>query len=222
MLNKNFFVSWFKKRGRSFPWRIENIPPFISLVTEMLLRQTRAAAVAKLWEDFFSKYSSPYLIVTSKKEELYEELKILGFGNQRVESLVLASNWLLNYHNGEVPKKLEQLLAIPHVGDYAARAVQCFAFNQRIEIVDVNIQRFYARYYGLEVKPDVRRNPHIWKIAQESLPAGRKRTQQHNYGLLDFTAEICVSGRPLCEICPLVITCAFGSSQAISSKKKVA
>lgn len=213
MLNKNFFVSWFKKRGRSFPWRIENIPPFVSLVTEMLLRQTRAGGVAKLWEEFFSKYYDPLLIANANKEELFDELKILGFGNQRVEALVSASNWLLKHHKGKVPRKLEQLLVIPHVGNYAARAVLCFAFNRRVEIVDVNIQRFYARYYGLEVKPDVRRNPVIWKIAQESLPAGSKRTQQHNYGLLDFTAEICISGRPLCEICPLAASCVFGLSQ---------
>ncbi len=185
----------------------------------MLLRQTRAGAVAKLWDDFFSKYYDPLLITNANKEELFEDLKILGFGNQRLEALVLASNWLLKQHKGKVPRKLEQLLAIPHVGNYAARAVLCFAFNRRIEIVDVNIQRFYARYYGLEVKADVRRNPVIWKIAQESLPAGSTRTQQHNYGLLDFTAEICISGRPLCGICPLASSCAFGASQVASLKR---
>ena len=222
MLNKNFFATWYKKRGRVFPWRIDNIPPFTSLVTEMLLRQTRAGGVAKLWKDFFDKYYDPYLVAAANKENLFDELKILGFGNQRVEALVSASNWLINHHNGDVPKKLDQLLAIPHVGIYAARAVLCFAFNKRIEIVDVNVQRFFARYYGLEVKADVRRNPHIWQIAQEALPGGSKRTQQHNYGLLDFTAEICIAGKPLCEICPLLSSCEFGKKQlAFLNKEKL-
>ena len=213
MLNKSFFVRWYEKRGRVFPWRIDNIAPFTSLVTEMLLRQTRAGAVAKLWEGFFTKYYNPFLISIANKENLFNELKILGFGNQRVEALVLASNWLLEHHNGKVPKKLDQLLAIPHVGIYAARVVLCFAFNKRIEIIDVNVQRFFARYYGLEVKADVRRNPHIWLVAQEALPQGAKRTQQHNYGLLDFTAEICIAGKPLCKICPLSSSCEFGKEQ---------
>ena len=221
MLNKNFFVNWYKKRGRSFPWRVGRIQPFTSLITEMLLRQTRAGAVAKLWEPFFARYSTPLSIVSANKEELFNELKILGFGNQRVEALVSASNWILEHHNGRVPKKLDQLLAIPHVGIYAARAVLCFAFNQRIEIVDVNVQRFFARYYGLEVKADVRRNPHVWQVAQEALPPGARRTQQHNYGLLDFTAEICVAGKPFCEICPLSSSCELGQRLAPAPKKSI-
>ena len=221
MLDKNFFAVWYKKHGRVFPWRIDNIAPFTSLVTEMLLRQTRAGAVAKLWEDFFARYYDPFLISAAAREDLFNELKILGFGNQRVEALVSASNWLLEHHNGKVPKNLDRLLAIPHVGIYAARAVLCFAFNKRIEIVDVNVQRFFARYYALEVRADVRRNPHIWLVAQEALPRGAKRTQQHNYGLLDFTAEICIARQPRCEICPLSFSCAFGKKQIVTSGRMI-
>ena len=189
------------------------MPPFLSLVTEMLLRQTRAGGVAKIWQDFVSRYPDPYILSTANKDELVNQLKILGFGNQKSEALTSASKWLVEYNKGKVPNKLDKLMDIPHVGIYAARAVLCFAFNRRIEIVDVNVQRFFARYYGLEVKADVRRNPHIWEIAHQSLPAGKKQTQQHNYGILDFTAEICIAGKPRCHICPLSSSCKWGIIQ---------
>jgi A/G-specific adenine glycosylase len=220
LLNKNFFVKWYKTYGRVFPWRIESLPPFHSLVTEMLLRQTRASGVAKLWQDFVNKYPDAYSLSVASKDELVNQLKVLGFGNQKADALISASNWLVKYHDGQVPGDLDKLLAIPHVGIYAACAVLCFAFNRRIEIVDVNVQRFFARYYGIEVKADVRRNPHIWQIAHQSLPAGFKRAQQHNYGLLDFTAEICIAGKPRCHICPLSSSCNWGAIQLEAENKR--
>lgn len=220
MLKKIFFVEWYKKYGRAFPWRQDNLPPFHSLITEMLLRQTRAGAVAKLWTQIINQYPDPHTLSSADESVLANELKILGFGNQKAEALISASAWLVQYHLGKVPNNLEKLLAIPHVGIYAARAVLCFAFKKRIEIVDVNIQRFFARYYGLEVKADVRRNPHIMEIAKQSLPKGAERTQQHNYGILDFTAEICISRKPRCYICPLSSSCLWGRSQFSGAENK--
>lgn len=218
MFSKSFFVNWFKKNGRQFPWRHEGISPFRSMVTEMLLRQTRAEGVAKLWNDFFEKYPNAESLARADRRRLTRRIAILGFGKQRSEALKQASKHLVQHHGGEVPDSLDDLLKVPHIGNYAARAILCFAFNHPVEIVDVNILRFFARYYGIEVKPDIRRNPGIWELAFEALPRGRRRVQQHNYGMLDFTAGICKSGRPLCEVCPLSTSCAWGIRQTANSK----
>jgi A/G-specific adenine glycosylase len=213
VIDKSFFVNWFKQYARDFPWRRHGTTPFEFLVTEMLLRQTRAPEVAKLWDRFISKYPDAKSMAGASTEELVGQLKILGFGNQKAEALLSAANWLVKYHGGEVPDTLDELLEIPHIGLYSARAILCFAFGHRIEIVDTNIQRFFARYYGLSVKPDIRRNPIVWEVAKKALPRERKKAMQHNYGLLDFTAGICKSGRPRCEICPLSSTCSWGIQQ---------
>lgn len=219
-LDRNFFVNWFKERGRHFPWRRANTSPFAFLVTEMLVRQTRAGEVAKLWDEFTRKYPSAAIMARADREELVEQLKVLGFGNQKAEALLSAAAWLVEHHRGEVPSTVDELLRVPHVGHYAARAVLCFAFGQKVEIVDTNILRFFARYYGLVVKPDIRRNPGIWEIAKEALPREKKKAQQHNYGLLDFTADICKPGRPRCEICPLSSSCIWGRQQLSNSTRK--
>src|SRR5260370_41135712 len=93
---------------------------------------------------------------------------------------------------------------------YVVHAILCFAFKRDIEIVDTNVLRFYARYYGLTIKPDIRKNPEIWKIEKSSLPEQASEVQQHNYGLLDFTAAICKARKPLCSACPLVSSCKWG------------
>jgi A/G-specific adenine glycosylase len=176
----------------------------------MLLRQTRAESVAKIWNSLFLQYPNAREIAMASEEKLFENLKFLGFGKMRSRALILASQWLVKYHDGEVPPKLTSLLEIPHVGSYAAHAVLCFAFGEKIEIVDGNVQRFFSRYYNLEVKADIRRNPHIPIIARAALPREKKKAALHNYGLLDFTAQICKPVKPLCEICPLSKSCITG------------
>lgn len=213
MFSRSFFVKWFEANGRIFPWRKEGASPFAFLVTEMLLRQTRAIVVAKLWEQFTSKYPDAKSVVGASIEDLVDELKRLGLGNQRAKALHEASWWLVQYHGGQVPSQLEYLLKIPHVGDYAARAVMCFAFGQRVEIVDTNVLRLFSRYYGQILVPDIRCNPGVWQWARELLPRERKKARQHNYGLLDFTAEVCKPGRPRCEVCPLALSCMWGRAQ---------
>jgi A/G-specific adenine glycosylase len=180
MLEKNFFVNWYKNHGRDFPWRRAGTTPFAFLVTEMLLRQTRAAGVAKLWNEFVKKYPDAEAMARANTWDLVDQLEILGFGNQKAGALVSAAKWLVEHHGGCVPSILDELLNIPHIGLYSARAILCFAFGHRIEIVDTNIQRFFARYYGIDVKPDIRRNPFIWEIAKQALPKGRKKAIQHN------------------------------------------
>lgn len=213
MFKRNFFTKWFLNQGRHFPWRNESTTPYQFLVTEMLLRQTRAPEVAKLWNNFFESYPSIEDLAKADRNLLTEQIAILGFGTMRSGALISAANWIVKKHDRKVPENVEELLAIPHVGTYAAHAVLCFAFGHKIEIVDGNVQRFYSRYFGIPVKPDIRRNPIIAELAARALPRERSKAKLHNFGLLDFTADICKPGKPRCEICPLAKTCKWGNIQ---------
>jgi A/G-specific adenine glycosylase len=209
---QDFFVKWYQKHARHFPWREEGTSPFAILLTEILLRQTRAASVARLWDRFINKYPTPNALARASRSSLVKQLRILGFGNMRSSALLGVARWLLNHHDGNVPNSLDELVSIPHIGSYASRAVLCFAFGQRVEIVDNNVQRFLARYYGLNVKSDIRRNPHVVELARHALPKSKRLIRQHNYGLLDFTAEVCKPGKPRCEACPLSQACCYANN----------
>jgi A/G-specific adenine glycosylase len=213
-----FFVKWFKIQGRSFPWRKRNVSPYKILLTEMLLRQTRASNVSSIWTSFTDRYSTPKALLTASRKDLIKHLRVLGFFNQRSDALRSAASWLVVHHKGRVPTSLQELLKIPHIGEYSSRAIRCFAYGEREEIVDSNVLRFLSRYYGIAVTPDNRRNPLAWQIARETLPRGSEFIREHNYGLLDFTADICRSGKPLCEICPLARSCKWAINQIESAK----
>jgi A/G-specific adenine glycosylase len=204
-----FFVRFFARHGRAFPWRSPSVLPFHLLVAELLLRQTRAEGVPPVWLELRSNYPSAAALADARPNELFTQVARLGFGKQRVDALLGASAHLEAHHAGEVPVDAHDLLAIPHIGLYSARALRVFAFGARESIVDTNVLRLLSRYHDVQLGADVRRTSLAWELADHALPSRRAKAREHNYGILDFTGAIC-KARPQCAQCPLRDRCAYG------------
>lgn len=202
------FRRFYREHGRDFPWRQHGTKPFGILVAEMLLRQTRAVQVAAVWPLLLERYPGPRELAAANPEELHALLAPLGLGQQRVQALQEMSTALIQRHRGRVPRQIESLMGLPHVGLYSAYATACFAFGQRVPVVDVNVLRVLGRIFGETFKPDNRRAPEAWEIAREILPV-KGSVREHNYGLLDFSSLICTPGKPLCRKCPFNAQCTW-------------
>jgi len=200
-----FFADWYCTRGRQFPWRKPGIDPFKILVAEVLLRQTRAEMVAVTWQVLVSKYANASALAAAEPGELLALVRGLGLGEQRTAALrELAAAVAAR---GGVPGSIEELKCLPHSGLYTAHAVTCFAFGARVPVVDLNAVRVLSRLAGIHPPADIRRAKVVWELAWSILPPDR--VQEHNYGLLDFAAEICRSRRQRCSECPLASGCAY-------------
>ena len=199
-----FFANWFKIHGRSFPWREEDVSPFGILVAEVLLKQTRAEMVAGVWPSLCRKYPDAASLESASSEVLHHHISCLGLGHQRVKALRQLS--VAINKAGSLPTNPTDLMKLPHVGMYSAHAVACFAFGHRVPIVDLSIVRVLSRLAGIEPPSDIRRAPEIWEIAQTLLPD--KEVKEHNYGLLDFAADMCKARAPRCGECPVAPNCA--------------
>ena len=205
-----FFVDWFKMRGRSFPWREEDVSPFGILLAEVLLKQTRAEMVAAVWPVLSRKYPNAASLKSARPEVLHDDISCLGFGRQRVTALLQLSAAIGKIEG--LPTRPEDLMKLPYVGIYSAHAVACFAFGHRVPVVDLSIVRVLSRLVGIEPPTDIRRAPEVWEIAQTLLPD--KEVKEHNYGLLDFAADMCKVRSPRCEECPVSPSCAYASHVA--------
>lgn len=201
----HFFASWFRKNGRSFPWRNGGTTAFGVLTAEVLLRQTRADMVAEVWPSLVSAYPDALSLAAANRSALVSQVSGLGLGQQRTKALIELGRALVSRFNGKVPRDIQQLEELPHVGLYSARAIACFAFGRRVPVVDVNVVRVISRLKGVPSVPDIRRAKHIWRLAWRMLPT--RNAKQHNYGLLDFAATICRPRNPLCSACPLAKKC---------------
>ena len=204
-VSADFFAEWFKRRGRSFPWREEDVSPFGILLAEVLLKQTRAEMVAAVWPLLFRTYPNAASLESAGPEVLYRQISCLGFGHQRVTALRQLS--VAINKAGDLPSQPADLMKLPYVGIYSAHAVACFAFNHRVPVVDLSIIRLISRLTGIKPPSDIRRAPEVWDIAQSLLPD--KNAKEHNYGLLDFAAEMCKAKSPRCDECPLAPSCAY-------------
>jgi A/G-specific adenine glycosylase len=178
------------------------------LLAEVLLRQTKAADVVDVWRLLVAKYPTPAALAGARLDFLRRVLRPLGLNRQRAIALKQISQVIARDFRGRVPNKLNSLLSVPHVGLYAASALLCFKFGVPTPIVDSNILRVFGRLTGQDLGRDLRRSNHAWSLAWSILPSNR--AEAHNYGLLDFSAQICRPKAPLCSQCPLRGSCWYG------------
>ena len=207
---EDFFVHLYAAAGRQFPWRKEEVSPFGILIAEILLKQTQADKVANVWPLLIARYSDVSQLAMARADELYGMIAVLGFGRQRTKALIDVADSITQ--TGDLPSETEDLIKLPYVGVYTAHAVACFAFGQRVPVVDLSIVRTFSRVVGIETPTDIRRAKSIWNFAWSLLP--RDCFKEHNYGVLDFAALFCKPRSPNCGECPLVTECAYARNGA--------
>jgi A/G-specific adenine glycosylase len=206
---QNQLLNWFASEQRSFPWRHKSTPYKI-LVAEKLLQQTRAnEVVVNVFEQLLANYPSPFALAKADVNDVEELFRPLGLVYRAKELCKMAQELVRDY-DGQVPNDLKKLLRLTGVGDYSARAVLTFAFEENVPIVDTNVARFLYRLY--EIPDPFPSNParkkSLIEIAANLIPDGSAR--DFNFALLDLCAKICKLNNPACFICPVQKFCLYG------------
>lgn len=195
---------WGRSNRRKFPWREMYGDPYKTLITEMLLRKTKAENVAKIYSEFFKKFPDIDSTI-NKKSDLEKMLKPLGLSKIRAEAFFTLAEEIFNKHKGQIPMDIEGLMDLPHVGRYTANAFLLFGFNKRAPIVDVNVQRVLNRVFEIELSGEIHKNDYIWNTFEKIMPAENPR--EFGLDILDFGAVVCRSSRPSCNKCLLTDIC---------------
>lgn len=211
---KGFFARYARTHLRDFPWRRPGTQPFHLLLAELLLVQTKADDVARVWPELVLRYGRPARLARARPETLIPLLQPLGLQRQRARALISVARSLAEANTGELPHSVDELLKLPHVGLYAATAVASFGFHRRVPIVDSNVVRVFDRITGTQGARELRRRGDVWRLAWALLP--RTGAHLHNYGLLDFAATICTPRAPQCGICDLRSTCRYGQEHSFA------
>jgi len=201
-------LNWFKKNQRSFPWR-ETRDPYKVLLAEKLLQQTAAREkVVAAYNEIVHRYPSIEALAMAQPEQLKPIIAPLGFV-YRADELPRLAQEILNREHGEIPTVLNELLALPGVGDYSARAMLAFAHNHNVPIVDTNVARFLYRIYGIAepLPQNPARNKRLIEMAQTLIPEGNAR--DFNLAVLDLCSSVCKIKNPGCDKCPVQSYCLF-------------
>ncbi len=207
--------AWFERSGRDFPWR-HSSSPYEILVAEKLLQQTAArASVIQAYHAILDAYPTSADLAQADPTVLASIVRPLGLhyraGELKTLALALQERFV-----GQVPSALDKLKSLPGVGDYTARAVQCFAFTLDVALVDTNIARLLFRLFGLPgpLPANPARHRFLLGLAGLMVPEGRCRS--YNFALLDLCALVCTPKRPACGVCPVLSFCTYGIQQGRS------
>lgn len=178
-------------------------------MAEKLLQQTAAREVVKkAFQTLLETYPTPEQLADASLQDVYLVLAPLGF-NYRADELRELCRVLIANHSGKIPSTKKELIALPGVGEYTARAVLCFAHGHDIAIVDTNVARVLYRVFGLTGRfpsnPARRRT--LLELADQMIPEGRAK--EFNLAILDLAADVCRPNRPKCTLCPISQDCKF-------------
>ena len=192
-------MRWHERNGRHFPWR-DGANPWQVLMAEVCLHRTRAEQVVEVYEILTCIAPTPQQMVKNATGVL-EVMRSLGLRWRAVRMLEMA-HAIVEDHGGRVPDSLEELRALPGIGDYVANAVLVFAFGRRSALVDTNTTRIIRRLRGLE-------RGGIWQLRLELYDtAGSGGSDaRFNHGMLDLGALVCRPTAPLCSECPVNTHC---------------
>lgn len=196
-------LAWARDAGRDLPWR-RSRDPWAILVSELMLQQTQVARVVDRWPRFLRRFPDPTRCADAPLGDVVEEWAGLGY-NRRAVALWRAACAVRDHHGGVLPDRLDDLLALPGVGPYTARAVLAFAFEHDVGVLDTNVARVLARQHGRRL-----RAAEAQAAADGLVPAGEGWAW--NQAMLDLGATVCVARVPRCEVCPVASSCAWAAS----------
>ena len=197
-LHESIFT-WITPRLRQLPWR-DTRDPWHVLVSEVMLQQTGVSRALPKWEMFIDAFPTPQQCADAPLGDVLRLWQGLGYP-RRAKNLQAAAGVIVAQHNGVVPNTLEELLALPGVGPYTARALLAFAFEDDAAVVDTNIARVLARFHGRTLKAR-----DAQKLADDWVPQGE--AWLWNQALMDLGATVC-RPQPMCDECPLNKQCSW-------------
>jgi len=205
-------LAWYDRYQRSLPWR-RTSAPYKIWVSEIMLQQTRVAVVIERYREFLRRFPSLRSLATSRESEVLAAWSGLGY-YRRARSLRRAARVVVKEHKGKVPSQLEQLKALPGIGDYTAAAIASIAFGKPHAVVDGNVRRVLARIAGKAVTASS-----AWKEAQALLSP--ERPGDFNQAMMELGATVCLPA-PKCAECPVRDFCTSKGSRARALGEKPA
>lgn len=174
-------LSWYKKNKRDLPWRKDRDPYHI-LISEVMLQQTQVSRVIEKYKAWIIRFPDFATLAEASVRDVLQYWSGLGY-NRRALYLQKCAQVIVSDYADKMPQDEKLLLKLPGVGEYTARALLCFAFNQQIAVIDTNIKKVIAVHFFNGTIPE----KHILQeVATLLLPQGS--AYEWNQALMDFAS----------------------------------
>lgn len=195
-------LSWYVKQQRDLPWR-RTRDPYAVWISEIMLQQTRVAAVIPYYERFLGRFANFNLLAEAPESELLAHWAGLGY-YRRARNLQKAAQAM--QAAGRFPETYAEIRALPGIGDYTAAAIASIAFNLPYAVLDGNVFRVLSRVFDDDTNiASGTARKHFAGIADQLLD--RKQPGAFNQSMMELGATICLPTNPQCLLCPVSGLC---------------
>jgi A/G-specific adenine glycosylase len=201
---RKHLLAWFRQFQRDLPWR-RTRDPYCVWLSEIMLQQTRVAAVIPYYERFLDRFPNLHALAAAPEEEVLRLWSGLGYYS-RARNLHKAAQKIVAEHGGAFPSRLEDVRALPGIGNYTAAAILSIAFEQKKAVLDGNVARVLARLGA--IRGDLRESAR-WQELQKCANAylEPKAPGDWNQAMMELGATLCSPKSPRCLLCPVAQFC---------------
>lgn len=191
-------LRWYDANKRNLPWRATR-DPFRIWVSEIMLQQTRVAAVLDHYQRFFQQFPNLAALAQAREQEVLAAWSGLGY-YRRARMLHRAAKGVVHNHTGRLPNTSAELQQLPGIGRYTAAAIASIAFHEPVAVVDGNVERVLSRISGHQLGALV-----CWQQAQRLVSPDRPG--DFNQAMMELGATMCLPQSPVCGSCPIKRHC---------------
>ncbi len=200
----NHIITWYRENPRELPWR-ETSDPYKIWLSEVILQQTRVAQGMPYYYAFTQTFPTVKELALAPESEVLRLWQGLGYYS-RARNLHACAKSIWHERGGDFPSNYTALLQLKGIGSYTAAAISSFAFGEVKAVVDGNVFRVLARYFGIETDiGSSRAKKEFESLANELIPANNPG--EFNQAMMDFGARMCVPKNPDCPHCPIQNSC---------------
>lgn len=214
-------ASWYSLNKRDLPWRQTTNPYYIWL-SEIILQQTRVDQGLKYYYSFVENFPTIADLANAPEDQVLRLWQGLGYYN-RARNLQASAQYVHHELNDQFPDNYDELIKLKGVGDYTASAIASFAFDEKVAVLDGNVFRVLARYFGIYDDIASASSRKIFKTAlDEVIPNTGKDCHIFNQAIMEFGALLCSPKKPDCLNCPIQENCvAFDKKEQLTLPIKI-
>jgi A/G-specific adenine glycosylase len=217
-------LRWYRANRRDLPWR-RTPDPYAIWVSEIMLQQTQVATVLPYYGAFLKRFPSVAALAAAAEDDVLAQWAGLGY-YRRARSLHSGARDVMRLHGGRVPSDAATLMSLPGIGRYTAGAIASIAFDRSEPILDGNVRRVLARWFGVDGAKlgNGEENNQLWDLAGDLVRG--PSPGDLNQALMELGATICLPLEPNCSACPLRNACfavgqdVIGQLPAATPRKK--
>jgi A/G-specific adenine glycosylase len=192
-------LAWYDSNKRDLPWR-KNRDPYRVWVSEIMLQQTRVAAVIEHYRRFLDRFPTVQKLAAARESSVLAAWSGLGY-YRRARTLHATAKVIARERGGKFPETAEQWRTLPGIGRYTAAAIASIAYDEPVAVVDGNVERVLQRVSGKRLAGET-----LWQAAEVLLD--RARPGDFNQAMMELGATVCMPKSPACLLCPVQQLCA--------------